>query len=123
MVTEPDNNPAINESALLRRRLVPVAGCTRILMNLASLPGVATASMSSRQNKIHLCYDATLVNIDTVLTLLHDAGCTLRYNWFDRLRLAWYRYVDENARKNAKLSGSACCSTPTSVYLAQEKHK
>lgn len=123
MATELHNQPMTNEAALLRRTVVLQGACQDGVEKLRTLPAMAWAETSPSQNNIHMRYDVTQIDIDSVMTVLREAGCILRHNWRDRTRMAWYRYVEGNARKNFQSSGGACCSTPTSVYTAQHKPK
>ncbi|HYP68529.1 MAG TPA: hypothetical protein VEP67_09825 [Thiobacillaceae bacterium] len=63
--------------------------------------------------RIHVRYDASCVNFRDIERLLDEAGVPHPASFGWRLRSAWYRFLDSNARSHA-LSRGACCSKPPS---------
>jgi hypothetical protein len=61
-------------------------------------------------------YDASTIGMHDIETLLNELGVPRKTNAWWKLKLAWFRYVDENAQANAHASGGACCNRPPSVY-------
>jgi len=65
--------------------------------------------------QLRISYDASSVGIRDIEALLEKAGiaCTSGFWW--RLKSAWYRFLDENAKSNAISGGGACCNRSPSV--------
>lgn len=68
-----------------------------------------------RHGQLRISYDASRVGIRDIEAMLDKAGiaCTSGFWW--RLKSAWYRFLDENAKSNARSGGGACCNRPPSV--------
>jgi hypothetical protein len=64
---------------------------------------------------LRITYDASCVGIREIEALLDKAGIARAPGFRWRLKSAWYRFLDENAKSNARSSGGACCNRPPSV--------
>jgi hypothetical protein len=106
---------AINKGALVKRR-VPLAG------QMVNLDAIATA-LNNKQGVVQVCtnegasklcikYDASLIQIDDIITSLSLKGVWISGSWWSRKRLDWYRFEDNNALKNATSNNSHCCNKP-----------
>ncbi len=65
---------------------------------------------------LHISYDASSIDINNIASLLDELDLPLKNDFWWKLKLAWYSYVDANAQANARTSGGACCNRPPSVY-------
>lgn len=83
---------------------------------LRQLAGVARVEVDSRRGSVRVTYDAAVVGFGEIQRALTDSGFGLAPGWWARLRFAWYRYLDGNARANAAAKGGSCCNRPTEVY-------
>jgi len=92
----------------------------RIQACLKELPGMQQVVFDVARKKIVLTYDASRLGFQRVEQALSDAGWPPAGGRWSRLRYAWYRYLDENARANAEAKG-ACCSKPSDVYAKRRK--
>lgn len=84
--------------AALTERLAHMAGVNRVDIG-------ATSSLK-------VDYDAALIGYGEIEAAVDAAGLVRRKTLAWRLRGAWYRYLDENIRANARSRGGACCSRP-----------
>jgi len=92
----------------------------RIQACLNELPGMQQVVFDVGRRKIALTYDASRLGFWSIEQALTDAGWLLADDRWSRLRYAWYRYLDENARANAEAKG-ACCSNPSDIYAKRHK--
>ncbi len=87
---------------------------------LEELPGMEQLVFDDGRRRLELTYDASLLGLPVIEQALADAGCSAADGRWSRMRRAWYRYLDENARANAMAKG-ACCSNPEEVYAKRHK--
>jgi len=64
---------------------------------------------------LRIRYDASAIGIHDIASLLDELGIPRNADLWWKLKLAWFAYVDENARANAHTSGGACCNRPPAV--------
>jgi len=69
-----------------------------------------------RHGKLRISYDSTSVGIRDIEAWLDSAGVARASGTGWRLKSAWYRFLDENARANARSRGGACCNRPPSAH-------
>ena len=62
--------------------------------------------------RLRLSYDAARIAYGEIERALDEAGLRRRASAWWRLRGAWYRFLDENIKANARARGGACCSRP-----------
>ncbi len=87
---------------------------------LTELPGMQQVVIDVGRRKIALTYDASRLGFWSIEQALAEAGWQSADDRWSRLRYAWYRYLDENARANAEAKG-ACCSNPSDIYARRHK--
>ena len=110
-------------------RRIPVPGLKDdhqvqpLMDRLRSLDGVVEVIASVRQQKLRLTYEANRIGFGEITSALNSQGLALPQHWWMRLKAAWYRFTDENARANATAKGGACCSQPTDVYAKHHKRR
>lgn len=63
-------------------------------------------------NRLQVSYDTSCVGIRDVETWLKEAGIRIAQGFGWKLKSAWYAFLDENAKSNAKSSAGACCNRP-----------
>ncbi len=63
-------------------------------------------------NRLHVTYDASCVGIRDVEAWLIDAGIAIEPGFSWKMKSAWYAFLDENAKSNARFSTGACCNRP-----------
>lgn len=69
-----------------------------------------------RRGQLRIRYDASVVGIRDIERLLDESGVGRPSNVGWRFKLAWYRFLDGNARSNALSKGGACCSRPPTLW-------
>ena len=77
---------------------------------LTDWPGMG--SVECRGRRLVLCYDAADVQWSELHPWLVDRLGLDTSGILVRLKLAWYRFVDGNARANAQSRGGHCCNKP-----------
>lgn len=108
------------------RRRVSVVGLDAaadgraIRERLSVLPGVQEVNVDAEEGRVQITYDTSHVGFAEIEAGLADAGHPRCAGIASRLRAWWYRYLDENARDNAR-SRAACCSNPRGVYAGRRK--
>jgi len=68
-----------------------------------------------RHGQLRISYDSASVGIRDIEALLDETGVARAAGAGWRLKSAWYRFLDENARANARSQGGACCNRPPSA--------
>ncbi len=104
-----------NENFLMKRHIkleTLASGDTPILMDaLNELSGVTQITLDIKRKLLTLHYDALRLDIDKVLSVLHDKGfCPHQTRWQD-IKLGLYRFTEENARDNAHHQSHCCKKT------------
>ena len=74
-----------------------------------------------RHGQLRVSYDTSGVGISDIEALLDHAGIARASGAGWRLKSAWYRFLDENARANAHSRGGACCNRPPSAHGTRDK--
>ncbi|MGE5319451.1 MAG: hypothetical protein ACM3KD_04670 [Hyphomicrobiaceae bacterium] len=78
---------------------------------LAALEPVLDAYVD-RHGRLHVAYDTAYLDLGGIERLLDKAGVARAPGAWWRLKSAWYRFLDGNARANAHSQGGACCNRP-----------
>lgn len=81
---------------------------------LQAIESIAEVRVDDGQ--LHLCHDASGVGSQDIERLLNEAGLQRPASFWWRCRSAWYRFLDTNARSNARSLSGACCSRPPSPW-------
>lgn len=107
-----------SQSQFLLRRKLAVEGLTDaqwedFIQELNNHPCVDFAE-GKRGNLLITTFDGRHWSTDELIDLVGARGGRLKEGWWQRQRLAWYRFTDENVRANAKHVPS-CCSKPPSI--------
>ncbi len=63
-------------------------------------------------NRLQVAYDASRVGIRDIENWLKEAGIAIGQGLGWQMKSAWYAFLDENAKSNARSSGGACCNRP-----------
>lgn len=120
---------AVKNGAFVVTRSVPVRppapgrldALMQVLTVLPGVLGVRPVDSGTGVRRLRVTYDAARIGYADLEGALSESGCLPVYGWWDRLRAAWYRYLDENARGNAGAPGGSCCSNPADVYARKDK--
>ena len=97
--------------------LLPAAAARReeVIRQLQAMSPVLDVRIN-RRGRLLIRYDASCVGIPDIERILDKAGIGRPDSYWWRLKSAWYRFLDDNARSNAKSRGGACCSRPPSPW-------
>ncbi len=87
---------------------------------LKALPGMQQLRFDLERKRVALTYDAARLGFWRIEQALTEAGWPPARDRWSRMRYAWYRYLDGNARANAEAKG-ACCGNPSDVYAKRRK--
>jgi hypothetical protein len=102
----------------------PIAGETMQPFGkaLESVDGVSSCRIDARRGRMQVTYDASRIGFAVIEQAVEGAGGVLARGGWARLKSAWFRYLDANAKANASGGAGACCSNPGDVY-ASRRHK
>ncbi len=78
---------------------------------LKQLPGMQQVNLAKGRTLV-LRYDTSQLQLDLVLRTLEKLGVALENGRWQRIRIAWYVYVDSNAQSNARRRDAHCCNKP-----------
>ncbi|RLA42401.1 MAG: hypothetical protein DRR06_08605 [Gammaproteobacteria bacterium] len=115
------HKPGIHEGFLLTRHidLVDTGRTTAeaLVETLSHEDSVDTVSLKKgskhpERQRINVCYDASLTDIDFIVGLISASGGQIATNWLMRKRLNSYRFTDQNAHDNAKHQPGCCNKMP-----------
>lgn len=76
-----------------------------------------------RKNRLRVSYDASRLGMREIESLLGNSGITLDNGYWSSLKQGWYRFLDDNARENARTGSGACCNRPPPVPPARHTGK
>lgn len=107
---------ATNQAQFLLRRKLAVEGLTEtrwegFIQELNHHPCVDFAERIS-ENRLIVTFDATHWSTDALIELVGANGGYLKGGWWERQKLARYRFSDENIRANANLDPFCCSKIP-----------
>lgn len=88
---------------------------------ISSLKGVYRVVMNLPRKQILVIYNTARIDFSAITVVLFDAGYPMENSRWIRFKALWYQYLDDNARANAQLPSTDCCSNPRSIYA--KKHK
>ncbi len=82
---------------------------------------VRAADLDVKARLLRISYDASACIFSDVQKLLEETGNPISEHWWEKVKVGWYQYLDENAQANAKSKGGACCSNPSDIYANRKK--
>ena len=96
------------------RRTIPIDDTQpdqleRVARSLKAIEAVNDIRTDSR-GKLRIRYDASCIGIWDIERILEEDGITLPFGYWWRVKLAWYRFLDHNARSKAISGEGSCCS-------------
>lgn len=110
-----DSPKMLNEAFAVTRTIpigaTPSGQLERVIDRLEHVQPVAYAKATSKK-QLRVRYDASCVGFREIERLLDEAGIARPTGVWWRLRSAWYAFVDQNARSNARSGSGGCCNRP-----------
>ncbi|MCM0612566.1 hypothetical protein KFJ24_08805 [Marinobacter sediminum] len=105
-----------NQTQFLLRRKLTVKGLADtqwedFVAELNHHPCVDFAERKTT-DRIFVTFDGTHWSTDELIDLIEAHGGRLKGGWWERRRLAWYRFADDNVRANADLEPFCCSKIP-----------
>ncbi len=94
-----------------------------IAQSLLEAAGVVEVHVGPGFSRVQVTYDVSRIDFSRIEHILTDCGFPPPGNWRQRVRRAWYGFVDENVRDNAPSSSGNCCSQPTNIYASRKRHE
>jgi len=74
--------------------------------------GMDEVALAEEGTLIHLAYDATLVSIDDIETILTKHKVEVGHGWWNHFKEGHYRSVDQNVKDNAAIVPTCCSQMP-----------
>jgi len=101
----------------LVNRHLKIKSSEKTLLQLAvteidSLYGIDGVSFDKKSKVLHLAYDASLVDIKTIEGILEEHQVIMSRDWWSRLKLGHYRFVDQNVKDNRSYHPHCCNKVP-----------
>jgi hypothetical protein len=93
-----------------------------VMRQLRAMEPVFDAEVAS-QGQLRIAYDASRIGLRDIEMLLDKSGIARSGGLWSKLKLAWYRFLDENAKANAGSGGGACCNRPPPVPHGRDTGK
>lgn len=107
------------KGAFAVNRIIPVATVSQEkLQQAAHELGQQSAVIDARIDKrgrLRAAYDASRIGMHDIELVLDDLGIPRDTAFWSRVKLAWFRLTDENARDNARAGSGSCCNRPPVV--------
>lgn len=112
---ETGSSKTLNE-AFAVTRTIPISAMGsrqlgRAIDDLEQVESVAYAKAAGK-DRLQVRYDASRLGFREIERLLDEAGVGRPASVWWRLHAAWYAFLDDNARGNAKGGDGACCNRP-----------
>ena len=76
--------------------------------DLRQLAGFHTISADQAEGTLTVDYDAVLCGIDLIIEKLTKNGVSLGASRWNRIKLSYYRFVDQNLQENSKHTPHCC---------------
>jgi hypothetical protein len=99
---------------------VAVASLQEAVQQLRAMESVSDAQVD-KQGRLRVAYDASRIGMREIEEMLDHLGIALAGGFWSRQKLAWYRFLDENAKANAHAGSGACCNRPPPVPHHRDK--
>ncbi|HUW28635.1 MAG TPA: hypothetical protein VMV97_08490 [Sulfuriferula sp.] len=115
--TRKKDKPSKGSFAVTRKIPLAPAAAEKLQNAIQQLTAIETIidAHVDRHGQLRISYDASSVGIRDIEALLDKAGIARTSGFWWRLKSAWYRFLDENAKSNARSGGGACCNRPPSM--------
>lgn len=68
-----------------------------------------------KRGRLRAAYDASRLNMRDIELMLDGLKIPRDASLWTRVKLAWFRLTDDNARDNAHAGNGACCNRPPAV--------
>ena len=94
---------------------------TSIGILLSEIKAIHNYDFNENRKTVQITYDNSLIGFGDIERSLTECGHPISNSWWSKYKSGWYRYLDENAKANAKIKGSACCSNPSDIYAKRHK--
>jgi len=117
---------ALNE-AFIANRTIPVLnihsqGCVGVIQEaLGKLPAIQKIDINVKRKQVRLVYDSTQIGFELIEKSLIQVGYPITDNWWTKLKIAWYCYMDDTDQSNSEFAGGACCGNPKNIYANRRK--
>ena len=107
---------ATNQPQFLLRRKLTIEGLTEIQWEdfIQTLNHHSRVDFAERKPKRQLIvtFDGTHWSTNELLNLIEAQGGRLKRGWWQRQKLAWYQFTDDNLSANAKHEPTCCSKAP-----------
>lgn len=87
-----------------------------IVADIDRLAGIDRVDILSKNSVLKVTYDASVLSIDTILSILTEYGANVHSGWWNRIKFAWDREIDKNIKNNAASSPHCCNKPPVRIF-------
>ncbi len=115
-MTNIDHRASITEVNLVRRKLqlkgLTEFNRTKILSEIDEAFGIDGVTLGIKNGLLHIAYDATHINLDTIEIIVRKHGADISDDWWNHLKESYYKFVDQNMVDNANHKPMSCHQAP-----------
>ncbi len=108
-MSEVHHKPGVHDAYLMKRHLklddLDADKAALIAQEIHQLVGVDTVALDPETQRLDIAYDASVLQIEQIETVVRRHGSDLDHRWWTRFKEGWYRYTDDNAQHEPW-----CCS-------------
>jgi hypothetical protein len=119
-----DHRVGVTEANLVLRHLKLTntndAKISAIISDIDAVFGVDAVSFEHEKQTLHIGYDATHCELDSIENIVKINGAEISHNWWTNFKEGYYQFVDENMRENSKHKPWSCHTSPQGDH---SKHK
>jgi len=83
----------------------------KIIFEIDQAVGVDSVNFDIKDGLLHIAYDVTHINLDTIKVVVRKHGAEFSGGWWNHLKEGYYKFVDQNMIDNDKHKPS-CCNRP-----------
>ncbi len=74
--------------------------------------GVDDVNLDSQTKQLSIAYDATHCNLAMIEKIMAKYGVFFANSWWNRLKVSYYKFVDQNLQDNANHQATCCHHAP-----------
>lgn len=81
------------------------------VQKIDQLYGMDSLKFIEKSKMLKVSYDASRMSVDDIISIFEKWSVAQKTNWWNKNRIGYYRFVDQNVKNNAN-SKPTCCNKP-----------
>ena len=91
-------------------------GCEeKIKKEIANLNGVIEVNADHKTGKVNVKYDILKIDMKSIEFKLKKIGYGIKGGFFNKLKIGFIHFLEENEKDNLTSKSSPCCSDPSEI--------